>query len=249
MKKGKLVLLVILALALIVLPLITSCVPKKSLTPTNTEPTTNTSSIITSLERRVSQIESTTSSIQNQLNNVQSNAGKNYDNDISNLQSQDSNINQRLNSIESMLSQIQSQLDQLEETQQEVEENSYTTKWYPEISTNATDNVSVTLSAPRIEDEGSYRMTIIAENTSTEDIKNVIIEVYLTPRAGDHVYLESGDTFMDSVGSPFIWWDTEIRERGSDDYAGAIICDSEYITLPPGETIFKSEFTLTYASE
>lgn len=249
MKKGKLVLLVILTLLLLVFPFITGCVPKKSSsTPANTNPSTNTNSEITSLERRISQIESTTSSIQNQLNNIQNNAGKNYDGEISNLQSQDSNINQKLNSIESTLSNIQDQLDQLEEVQ-EAEEEGYTTKWYPEISTNITDNVSVTLSSPRIEDEGSYRMTIVANNTSAEAIKNVIIEVYLTPRSGDHVYLDSSDTFMDSVGSPFIWWDTEIRERGSDDYAGAIICDSEYITLPPGETIFKTEFTLTYASE
>lgn len=105
MKKGRLVIGILLALVLISTLFISGCVPKKSSSSSSSDDSPSTPS---STDKRIASLESAISNLQSRVSDIDSNTNKNYDDEIASLQNSLNNVkNEVQSSVDSKLSSFQ----------------------------------------------------------------------------------------------------------------------------------------------
>ena len=233
----------------------TACVPKRDTVANPSNPAPADTASITALEAKVKKLESEVASL------LKSSPG-NYDADIEDLQSQMDDLQTQLDDV---LVEVDDMLATWEEGQADNSANQSdgTTRWRGGWTTNypnsdAIPGVELDLySSPSyIEDADIYKIRLTIYNYMTKGISDLYVDIDFTPKSGDIVFVDEKNTYLDTVQSPYYWWDMEVLTRGEEEYARRITFTSEKMTVPaattdgtvvtPSETTLTLEFNLEY---
>lgn len=191
-------------------------------------------------------------------------SGNNYDADIEALQSNIDGFYEEIDSIreelDDTLTEIDTMLADWEEeqaTSNSESETNTTTRWSIDCSSTyliTEVGISVYTSPSRIEEEDIYRIRLTIYNHKTSIVNNLQIDLNFTPKTGDKVFINEKNTYLDTVQSPYYWWDMDVITRGNEDYTKRISFLSEQVTVPAavgttwGKLILELEFNLEYQS-
>ena len=192
----------------------------------------------------------------------------NYDNEIASLQDDIDNLTDNLleqiddlqTQLDDVILDVEDRIAEWEETQetiQEEEETDADVKWSWTINSNYSESdivIDYWQTPSRMDYEGDYAIKVTLTNKKTILIGGVVTPVAITDLALDitfspdgHPYIDSKNTFLDTVSRPYTLWDTDIVTRGDDEYCQRISNVSENIQLGAGETLpLTLEFILTY---
>ena len=123
----------------------------------------------------------------------------------------------------------------------EIDDQSNTTRWSLDASAFPPGVVVEVHHTPsRIEEEGIYKVYLSIYNNQTDVAGNLVpvndmrINVYLSPKSGDTVYLDKKNTYLDTMRAPYYFWDMDVTTRGSDEHVTRASFQSDLIAIPAG---------------
>ena len=190
--------------------------------------------------------------MQSKIASLPASSGGNYDDDIDNLYAEIESIREELDTT---LLTVEDMLAKWEEEQVTTneEQSNTTTRWGIECSSSYSSSeikIDWYSSPSRIEEADIYKIRLTIYNSKVDaignpvEIKDLYIDIDLTPNSGDEVFVNGKNTYLDTIQSPYYWWDMDVVTRGENEYTRRISFVSEKITAPAATSITKEDGTV-----
>ena len=156
--------------------------------------------------------------------------------------------------LDNTLAEVDTMLAEWEEEQvvaEEAEQADELTRWSLEVSnSNSLVVVDQYHSPSRIEESDIYdiRLTLYNNMTNSDGdliaLNDLYLDLTFTPQSSSAVYINEKNTWLDTVKSPYIFWEMDVVTRGDDKYTRRISFTSERITVPKGEWLDEANHEL-----